>query len=196
MGDRSAETRVSEADLIVRARQGDEAAWETLVREHQQAIFRLAYLLLGDADEAEDVAQEAFIRAFHALARFDATRPVRPWLLSIAANLARNRRRSLGRYLQALTRAGRVEPEPVAMLGERSAEQWEAQTLWQAVRRLSRSDQEIVYLRYFLDLSEAEVASTLEIAPGTVKSRLHRAMSRLRAIVDREFPTLREERKG
>ncbi len=196
MGDRSAETRVSEADLIVRARQGDEAAWETLVREHQQAIFRLAYLLLGDADDAEDVAQEAFIRAFHALARFDATRPVRPWLLSIAANLARNRRRSLGRYLQALTRAGRVEPEPVAMLGERSAEQWEAQTLWQAVQRLSRSDQEIVYLRYFLDLSEAEVASALEVAPGTVKSRLHRAMSRLRAIVDREFPTLREEREG
>lgn len=196
MGDRSAETRVSESDLIVRARQGDEVAWEALVREHQQAIFRLAYLLLGDADDAEDVAQEAFIRAFHALARFDATRPVRPWLLSIAANLARNRRRSLGRYLQALTRAGRVEPEPVAVLGERSAEQWEAQTLWQAVRRLSRSDQEIVYLRYFLDLSEAEVASALEVAPGTVKSRLHRAMGRLRAIVDREFPTLREEREG
>ena len=187
---------VLQPDLIRHARHGSEAAWETLVREHQQALFRLAYLMLGDASDAEDVAQEAFVRAFRALDTFDESRPVRPWLLSITANLARNRRRSLGRYLQALTRAGRVEPEPVAMLGERSAEQWEAQTLWQAVRRLSRSDQEIVYLRYFLDLSEAEVASVLEVAPGTVKSRLHRAMSRLRAIVDREFPTLREEREG
>ncbi len=187
---------VLQPDLIRHARHGSEAAWETLVREHQQALFRLAYLMLGDASDAEDVAQEAFVRAFRALDTFDESRPVRPWLLSITANLARNRRRSLGRYLQALTRAGRVEPEPVAVLGERSAEQWEAETLWQAVRRLSPSDQEIVYLRYFLDLSEAEVASTLEIAPGTVKSRLHRAMSRLRAIVDREFPTLREEREG
>src|SRR5688572_13999274 len=123
-------------ELIQRARQGSEAAWETLVQEHQQAIFRLAYLMLGDASDAEDIAQEAFVRAFRALDTFDETRPVRPWLLSIAANLARNRRRSIGRYLQALTRAVRGELEPVTTIGERSAQQWEADTLWQAVRRL------------------------------------------------------------
>ena len=187
---------MAEADLIGRARRGDEAAWEALVREHQQPIFRLAYLLLGDADEADDVAQEAFIRAFRALKSFDETRPVRPWLLRIAANLAHNRRRSVRRYLAALGRMARAEPEPMTFIGERSGEQWEAQTLWQAVRRLNRAEQEIIYLRYFLDLSEAETAAALEVPAGTVKSRLHRAMSRLRGVVQAEFPALREGREG
>jgi RNA polymerase sigma-70 factor (ECF subfamily) len=183
-------------ELIQRARRGNEAAWETLVHEHQQAIFRLAYLMLGDASDAEDIAQEAFVRAFRALDNFDESRPVRPWLLSITANLARNRRRSIGRYLQALTRTVRGEPERVTTIGEQSAQHWEAEMLWRAVRRLPAPDQEIIYLRFFLDLSEAESASTLDIAPGTVKSRLHRALGRLRTIVDVDFPALREERRA
>ena len=186
---------MNEADLIRRARQGDDTAWEILVREHQQAIFRLVYLLLGDAAEAEDVAQEAFIRAFRALDGFDQTRPLRPWLLRIAANLAHNQRRSVGRYLQALTRMVRLSPEPVAFIGERSGEKWEAETLWQAVKRLSPADQEVIYLRYFLDLSEAETAAALDVAPGTVKSRLSRALGRLRGVVDQDFPDLREGRQ-
>lgn len=186
---------MAESALVSRARQGDDAAWEALVREHQQPIFRLAYLLLGDSDDAEDIAQEAFIRAFRALDSFDAGRPLRPWLLRIAANLARNRQRSVGRYLAALRREFLGAPERVAALGERSGEEWEAKTLWQAVRRLATADQEIIYLRYFLDLSEAETAAALTIAPGTVKSRLHRALGRLRIVVDKEFPTLREGRQ-
>ncbi len=187
---------VLQPDLIRHARQGSEIAWETLVREHQQALFRLAYLMLGDASDAEDVAQEAFVRAFRALDTFDESRPVRPWLLSITANLARNRRRSIGRYLHALTLAVRGEPERVTTIGERSAQQWEADTLWQAVRRLAAQDQEIIYLRFFLDLTEAEAATTLDIAVGTVKSRLHRALGRLRVLVDSDFPALREERRA
>ena len=187
---------MSESDLIRRARQGDEVAWEALVREHQQPIFRLAYLLLRDGDDAEDIAQETFIRAFRALESFDETRPVRPWLLQIVANLARNRRRAVGRYLRALTRSARAEPEQVTFLGERSGQQWEAQTLWHAVQRLGPAEQEIIYLRYFLDHSEAETAAALSIAAGTVKSRLHRAMNRLRAVVDKEYPALREGREG
>jgi RNA polymerase sigma-70 factor (ECF subfamily) len=193
--DLSGEAHPEEADLIGRARRGEEAAWERLVLEYQQPIFRLAYLMLGDAAEAEDVAQEAFIRAFRALDRFDANRPLRPWLLQIAANLARNRRRSAGRYVQALARMVRGEPEPVRRIEERSEQQWEAQMLWQAVRRLSTGDQEIIYLRYFLELSEAEAAETLEVAVGTVKSRMHRAMGRLREIISKEFPALRAERE-
>lgn len=193
--DRCDEAHVAQPDLIERARHGDQTAWEALVREHQQALFRLAYLLLGDADEAEDIAQEAFVRAFRALERFDPARPLRPWLLRIVTNLAHNRRRAVGRYLAALLRAGRIEPEPISAIGERSGQQWEAQTLWQAVRRLRADDQRIIYLRYFLDLSEAETAAVLDIAPGTVKSRLHRATQRLRQVVDVEFPALREGRE-
>jgi len=180
-------------DLISRARRGEDAAWEIVVRDHQEAIFRLAYLLLGDAHEAEDVAQDTFVRAFRALNTFDSGRPLRPWLLRIAANLAHNHRRSIGRYMAMVKRAMTSPPEH-STLGERSAQQWEAQTLWEAVRRLSSREQEVVYLRYFLDLSEAEMAATLDVPPGTVKSRLHRALGRLRTVVDQDFPALREER--
>ncbi|MEZ4737214.1 MAG: RNA polymerase sigma factor [Caldilineaceae bacterium] len=109
-------------------RGGNEATWAALVQAHQAAVFRLAYLLLGDADEAEDVAQEAFIRAFYALARFDPARPLRPWLLQIARNLAYNRRRSLRRYLAALGRwweatSSQVEAPSVTVLqGTRGAD--------------------------------------------------------------------------
>lgn len=185
---------MTESELIDRARQGNAEAWETLVREHQQAVYRLAYLILGDAHEAEDVAQEAFIRAFRALDRFDSERPLRPWLLQITANAARNQRRAISRYLASMRKLVQAAPEAAPGIAGGSLAQLEAEVLWQAVRRLSRADQEIIYLRYFLDLSEAETVSVLGVAPGTAKSRLHRALNRLRAVVEREFPGLREGR--
>lgn len=185
---------MSEPDLIASARQGDAAAWETLARQYQEPVFRLAYLLVGDADEAEDVAQEAFIRALQALDRFDASRPLRPWLLRITANLARNRRRSVGRYWAALQRLFWAQPNAAMNVEDKSLQRLEAQHLWQAVRRLNPADQQVIYLRYFLSVPEAEMATVLGVAPGTVKSRLHRALNRLRAIVEREFPLLQKER--
>lgn len=185
---------MTDTDLMGRARAGDEAAWETLVRRHQAAVFRLAYLICGAADEAEDVAQEAFIRAFESLERFDARRPLRPWLLQIAKNLAYNRQRSIRRYLKALERFARDEPEPVTTLGVAEPEHWEAHVLWQAVRRLKRQDQEVIYLRYFLETSVAETAEILDVAEGTVKSRTYRALQRLRDVITAEFPSLEEAR--
>ena len=161
--------------------------------EHQEAVFRLAYLLLGDPADAEDAAQETFIRAYRALDRFDGARPLRPWLMQIAANLARNRLRSVGRYVAALRRALATEPEPVIHAAADQASREDADLLWQAIRRLDASDQEIVYLRFFLDLPIEETAQALGIAEGTVKSRLHRALGRLRAVVERDFPALRKE---
>jgi RNA polymerase sigma-70 factor, ECF subfamily len=176
--------------MAARAYAGDPVAWDALVREHQQDAFRLAYLFLGDAAEAEDVSQEAFVRAFRSLNRFDRTRPFRPWLLTIVANLARNRRRSLGRYLAAWRRLAETASDPTAAADR--AESWRSQALWQAVRRLSQQDQEVIYLRYYLELPENETANILKIAPGTVKSRLHRALARLRVVARREFPELEE----
>jgi RNA polymerase sigma-70 factor, ECF subfamily len=183
---------VSEADLVHRARQGDASAWDTLVEQHQEALFRLAYLIVSDPDDAADIAQEAFIRAYRSLHRFDPERALRPWLLSIAGNLARNHRRSIGRYFAALQRLARGE---VALHGEAnieelSAQQREAQSLWKAVRRLSEADQQVIYLRHFLDCSVEETAAVLDIAPGTVKSRLHRALARLRGVIEADFPAL------
>ncbi len=181
---------MSDADLIARARRRDEAAWEALARDHQEAVFRLAYLILGDPADADDVAQEAFIRAYHALDRFDTSRAVRPWLLSIAANLARNRLRSAGRYLAALGRLARGGGAGSATRFEAARD--DSNLLWQAVRRLNQPDQEIIYLRYFLEMSEAETAEALTVAAGTVKSRTHRALGRLREVIAQDFPALRE----
>jgi RNA polymerase sigma-70 factor (ECF subfamily) len=74
-----------------------------------------------------------------------------------------------------------------------AAEQLQAQALWQAVRRLPQADQEVVYLRFFLELPEADMAAALDVAPGTVKSRLHRALRRLRAVIEAHYPGLREK---
>lgn len=181
-----------EPDLIVSAQHGEAAAWEGLVAQHQEAVFRLAYLLLGDSDDAQDVAQEVFIRAYQALGRFDVSRPMRPWLLHIAANLARNRRRSVGRYVAALQRAFRAEPAQTgrAAVEALTGQKMEAESLWRAVRRLREPEQHVVYLRFFLELPEAEMAAALDIAPGTVKSRLHRALKHLRAVIETDFPEL------
>lgn len=181
---------------IESARRGDPAAWEELVRLHQEGVFRFAYLQLEDPEEAADVAQETFLRAFRALHRYDAARPLRPWLLSIAANLARNRRRALGRYAAALQRYVRLDPEAG---GRPSGEPQGVevaqrdQGLWQAVRRLSPDDRQIILLRFYLQLPVAETGQVLGVAEGTVKSRLSRALGRLQQVIDRDFPWLREE---
>jgi len=183
---------LDEPTLIRHAANGNAAAWEPLVLAHQQAVFRLSYLLLGDPDDAEDVAQDTFVRAWKYLKRFDATRPLRPWLLSIASNLASNRRRSAGRYFAALTRAFRDEPAATTP-EEKNSQHLQANDLWKAVQTLKLPDQQIVYLRYFLDLSVAETAEVLQVAEGTVKSRLSRALEKLRAIIQQDFPVLYEE---
>jgi RNA polymerase sigma-70 factor, ECF subfamily len=185
---------LDEPTLIRHAANGDASAWEPLVQTHQQVVFRLAYLLLGDPDDAEDIAQETFLRAWNHLKRFDQTRPLKPWLLSITANLSRNRRRSAGRYLAALTRAFRDEPA-AASVEDKSAQYMEANDLWKAVQNLREPDQQVVYLRYFMDLSVAEAANVLQVAEGTVKSRLSRALEKLRAIIKQEFPVFAERRE-
>jgi RNA polymerase sigma-70 factor (ECF subfamily) len=185
-------SETNEADLISRARAGEAAAWEALVHNHEQRVYRLAYLMLADPDEAQDVVQNTFIRAYQHLNNFDDQRPLQPWLLRIASNLALNRRRSIGRYWFALQRLARPDLD-VRRTTEGAAVNREGfEALWQAVRRLSELDQRVIYLRYFLELSEAETASALEVPAGTVKSRLHRALIRLRTIIERDFPELRE----
>jgi len=181
---------VTEAQQIRLAREGDQAAWEALMRAHQQPVFRLAYLLLGDPDEAEDIAQETFLRAYKALDGFDTERPLRPWLLRIASNLAHNRHRSVGRYISALTRFAQQDPDRIKSTKINPG--GESQSLWQAVRKMTSPFQEVIYLRYFLDMSENEMVEALEVPAGTVKSRLHRALSKLRGIIDREYPELKE----
>jgi RNA polymerase sigma-70 factor (ECF subfamily) len=177
---------LSDADLIAHALAGENAAWEQLVSDHQQAVFRLAYLFVGDPDEAEDVAQDAFIHAYRALDRFDWARPFRPWIMRITANLARNRLRSVSRYLHAAQRWFQSDPQALAPSGPADTSSLESAVLWGAVKKLKLADQQAIYMRYFLEMSEAETAEALEIPAGTVKSRLHRALHHLRDWIDLE----------
>lgn len=187
---------MDEANVVALARRGDQAAWAELVRLHQEAVFRLAYLHLGDAAEAQDAAQDCFVRAYKHLGRFDAQRPLRPWLLRIVSNLARNRQRSASRYWAALQRAARQQPQAAEgpQAGSEAAQQ--AHEVWSAVRTLPARLQSVIYLRYFMQLSVEETAETLGQATGTVKSQTHRALQKLHEIIRSEFPQLEEDRHG
>jgi len=173
---------LEEAELVERARRGDIGAWETIVRTHQGLAFRTAYLLSRNAADAEEAAQDAFVKAYRALGRFRRGAELRPWLLRIVANEARNRRRSAVRRerltLRAATedRPGDAVPSPEAALLTREAQE----QLLAAVERLSDDHRDAVVCRYLLDLSEAETATALGIRRGTVKSRLSRALEQLR----------------
>jgi RNA polymerase sigma factor (sigma-70 family) len=168
-----------EAALVERARQGDPDAFETLVLAYQSLAFRTAFLIAGDAADAEEAAQDGFVKAHRALGRFRSGEPFRPWLLTIVANEARNRRRARGRRTALALRAGPLsnapgeDPEEAVLATERR------QRLLTAVERLRDDDRDVLACRYFLDLSETETAAALGIARGTVKSRTHRALARL-----------------
>ena len=172
---------VEDAELVTRAQQGDVAAYEELVRMHQGIAFRTAYLIAGSSSDAEEAAHDAFVKAFGALGRFRRG-PFRPWLLAIVANEARNRRRSAGRrHALALRAAQEIRPGDAAPSPEAAVLGREQRgVLLEAVNRLSEEHRLVVACRYFLDLSEAETASVLGIRRGTVKSRLSRALQRLR----------------
>jgi len=172
-----------ESELVERARRGDQSAYGQLVQAYQGIAFRTAYLIAGDATEAEDAAQEGFVKAFYALNRFRAGAPFRPWVLQIVANEARNRRRSAGRRTALVMRtaaqapSGEAAPSPEAAVisGE------EQRALLTALNTLKEEDRLVIGCRYFLELSEEETAAALGWRRGTVKSRLSRALDRLRA---------------
>ena len=151
------------------------------MRRYQDVALRTAYLVCPEAD-ADDAVQEAFLKAHAALPRFRVDAPVRPWLLRIVANEARNRRRSAGRRQGLALRSAAVDgppsvapsPEAVVMAAETRTE------LLAAMATLRDDDREVLGARFLLDLSEAETAETLGIPRGTVKSRTSRALGRLR----------------
>jgi RNA polymerase sigma-70 factor (ECF subfamily) len=174
-----------ETALIDGARSGDQASFEELVNIYQDLAVRTAYVIVGDHDEANDAAQDGFVKAFYALGGFRAGAPFRPWLLRIVANEAINRRRAAQRRAELRVRVSLADPpgaaltgpEDAALIGERRAR------LLRAVNELRHEDRLVLAYRYWFDLGEAEMAEALGVARGTVKSRLSRALGRLRAVL-------------
>jgi RNA polymerase sigma-70 factor (ECF subfamily) len=176
-----------DAQVLARVRAGDRDAYAELVRRHAPAALRTARMLGAGAD-AEDVVQEAFVKAYAALGRFRDGSPFRPWLLRIVANEIRNLHRSAGRRTARersawerteplLALAPDDDPASAALSGERRAE------LVRGMAALSEPHRQVVTCRYLLDLDEAETAAVLGWPAGTVKSRLHRALGRLAAVL-------------
>jgi RNA polymerase sigma-70 factor (ECF subfamily) len=181
-----------DAAAIEAASAGDHAAFGALVERYQQAAFRAAYLIVRDAQEAEDVAQEAFVRAYRRLHTFRRDDPFRPWLLRIVQNQALNAVRSRTRRGGLLGRIALFAPRAADPPDQRVAAADESSQVLAAINELPPDDRIILHLRYFLDLPEREIAAAIGRPAGTVKSRLHRAGQRLRSIIEKDYPHLRE----
>ena len=177
----------ADAELIERAQAGDLYAYEDLVRRYQALGYRAAATIVG-ATDAEDVAQEAFVKAFHALGSFRPGAAFRPWLLTIVANEARNKRRSVGRYLAAVRRAAGQRLPEAPPADDRLVRLERRETLLAAVRSLPENERVAVHCRYLLELTEAETAALLGVPAGTVKSRLARGIARLRQLTPEQPP--------
>lgn len=182
-----ADTRVSDDDLIRRARDQDHEAFSTLVRRYSPLAYRTA-VLVGGANDADDAVQDAFLRAYGALDRFELGAPFRPWLLTIVVNCTHSRSRSAWRQLRLADRSRSLDvarwvvdsAESDALAGDTR------RRLLAAVDELPDKQRLVVTCRYLLELSEAETAHALGIPVGTVKSRLNRGLERLRTTVEAE----------
>src|SRR5436309_6051816 len=164
-----------ESDLLRAAQAGDPGAFDEIVRRHQRGVYRIAYGLTRNASDADDLAQEAFVRAYGAIGRFRPGEPLFPWLSRIVTNLAfslfRRRRRRPETPLEPLLEAGRqwgVEDDPAEHVADRE----QRETLQAAFAQLSEEHQAVLALRVVEGLSYEEISGTLNVPMGTVMSRL------------------------
>ncbi len=188
--------RPDESFLIARARRGDEGAFEEIVRLYQRRVYGVALRIVRAHDVADDVAQEAFLRAWRSLDRFELGRPFGPWVCRIAANLAVNHVRSPRAREEGLpeghgeTRAS--EPGPLGALLDAEG----ARVLEAAMAGLPKEQRAVLVLRAVEEMSYAEIAEALGISPGTVMSRLFRARGRLALALRPYLGALAERRKA
>jgi RNA polymerase sigma-70 factor (ECF subfamily) len=163
-----------DTELVARCLHGDVAAFEPLVLRYQRPLFNVAWRMLGDREEARDVVQGAFVKAWEKLGTFDPHHRFFSWIYRIVVNESLNVR---GRR-PTLQPLGAEIPSPGGA-EEAVRERELADCVQKALKRLSGDDREVIALRHFADLSYAEIAEALGLAEKTVKSRLHEARQRL-----------------
>lgn len=175
--------RDDESALVAAARNGDARAFEQIVLRYQRPVHRIAYALTRSAADADDLAQETFLRAWKALDRFELGQPLHPWLARIATNLAfslfRHRKRRPEQSIEPLVEAGRqwgVDDDPA----EHAATSERDTHMRAAFAELTEEHQTILTLRVVNDLSYEQISQTLNVPIGTVMSRLSRARAELK----------------
>jgi RNA polymerase sigma factor (sigma-70 family) len=174
----------SDAELVVSAQAGDVDAFTVLVERYRPPALRLAYGIAGD--EAEDAVQDAFVNTFRKLDTYRPSSAFRPWLFTIVANEARNRRRSMSRRVSLELRVREQSQSTGTAADTLAIEHEQRLRLVAAVNDLADHHREVVALRFFAGLSESETAEVLSCPPGTAKSRLSRALEQLRTTLGEE----------
>ena len=176
---------VMDSQWLEQCREGDSLAIEKMVQTYQKDVYRLAFSILDNADEAEDGTQETFLAALRALESFRENAAFKTWLFRITVNVCRvhlrrgKNRMRLQQILQGLfhLRSDEEHPEKTAMKNEADAE------LWDAICALDDKHRIPVVLRYYHELPVADIAAVLDVPPGTVHSRLNQARIKLRALL-------------
>ena len=168
----------SESEWLVRAQKGDDLAFARLVELYQKPVYNLCYRMLGNPGDAEDAAQEAFLRAYKNLRRYDSDRPFATWLLSIASHycIDQLRKRRFNAFSLDDEERAWLEPPDPAIGPEKSVSMQEKQAqVQQLLEQLSPKDRAAVVMHYWYDYSYEEIAQELSLTVSAVKSRLHRS---------------------
>ena len=185
---------------VLQAQQGSDEAFTQLVEAYQTHVYNMCYRMLGDAESAEDAAQETFLRAFQHLNRYDQKRPFATWLLSIAAHYCIDR---LRKRKFSMISMDAEEDENSLDLPDADAPNPEAEMMHSEQReriqgllkRLDGTDRAAILMRYWNDCSESEIAEALQLTVSAVKSRLHRARRELAGLWQEERPRPKTERR-
>ena len=173
---------MTDDEAVLRCQDGDHEAFRHLVEQYKNPLFGTAYLMTGNAAQAEEHVQDAFLLAWRGIQGFRRGRPVKPWLMRILVNsvLAQQRRRSL-----ATVPLEESLPLGAPSSGADSIEASEdRQAVRQALAQLTPEHRQVVVLRYFADLTVPQVARSAGVREGTVKSRLHRALRHMRELLE------------
>ncbi len=178
---------MDEQQAIFSLKQGDIAGLEVLVTRYQERALRTAYLITGDPALAQDVVQETFVRAYRAIRTFDARRPFEPWFLRSVVNAAIKAAQKAARQISLGDRASWQAFDDICSQIESVESQVESaetqERIWAAMQCLSARQRAVIVQRYFLDMSEKDMALELQAAPGTIKWLLNAARERLRTLL-------------
>lgn len=185
MSDTAEQSVTLESELIKHALTGDSEAFSRLMLHYARRIYRVAFFIVRNLEDAKDITQETFFRAYRSLQSFDPSKPLYPWLHRIARNLSLNyvgrfEHRNVGLPDEDTFRAETGDPLAAAIRSD------DAAALYRAIDRLSPNHREIIMLKHFGECSYAEIAETLGIPIGTVMSRLYNARMKLKTILIEE----------